>query len=132
LLDRLGLLLGRHLQSRPEVGAALLHLVAQLAPSEGGEGGIAELLPGSAQPLLQGADIGIEDLRLVHSAGISKRDRAMIRPDSLADAYFVARRTAGKADDLKADGLKAGDLKAGDLKADDLEPRERAHHMIVA
>jgi hypothetical protein len=36
---------------------------------------------------LQGADIGIEDLRLVHSAGISKRDRAMIRPDSRAVAY---------------------------------------------
>jgi hypothetical protein len=46
----------------------------------------------------------------------------MIRPDSLADAYSVTRRTAGKADDLKAD----------DLKANDLEPRERAHHMIVA
>jgi hypothetical protein len=122
LLERLGLLFGRHLQSSPQVGTALLHLVAQFAPAEGGEGGIAELLPGSAQPLPQGADIGIEDLRLVHSAGISKRDRAMIRSDSLADAYSVTRRTAGKADDLKAD----------DLKANDLEPRERAHHMIVA
>jgi hypothetical protein len=122
LLDRPGLLFGRHLQSRPQVGAALLHLVAQLAPAEGGEGGIAELLPGSAQPLLQGADIGIEDLRLVRSAGISKRDRAAIRSDSLADAYSVARRTTGKT----------GDLKADDLKANDLEPTERAHHMIVA
>jgi hypothetical protein len=46
----------------------------------------------------------------------------MIRPDSLADAYSVARRTAGKADDLKA----------GDLEADGLEAGERAHHMIVA
>jgi hypothetical protein len=27
---------------------------------------------------------------------------------------------------------KTGDLKADDLKANDLEPRERAHHMIVA
>jgi hypothetical protein len=117
LLDRLGLWLGYHFQPFPQVGAALLHLVAQLTPGKGGKGGIAELLPGSAQPLLQGADIGIEDLRLVHSAGISKRDRAMIRSDSLADAYSVARRTAGKADDLKADDLKA---------------RERAHHMIVA
>ena len=117
LLDRLGLLFGHHLQPRPQVGAALLHLVAQLAPAEGGEGGIAELPPGSAQPLLQGADIGIEDLRLVHSAGISTRDRATIRSDSLADAYSVTRRTAGKTDDLKAD---------------DLEPGERAHHGIVA
>jgi hypothetical protein len=41
----------------------------------------------------------------------------MIRPDSLADAYSVARRTKGKADHLKVD---------------DLEPRERAHHMTVA
>src|SRR5439155_20787420 len=87
---------GRHLQSCPQVGAALLHLVAQLAPAENGEGGIAELLPGSAQPLLQGAYIGIEHLRLVHSAGISKRDRAIIRSDSPAAAYSVARRTAGK------------------------------------
>ena len=87
MLERLGLLLGHHLQPFPQVGAALLHLVAQLAPAEDGEGGITELLPGSAQPLLQGADIGIEDLRLVHSAGISKRDRAMIRPDSRAVAY---------------------------------------------
>ena len=117
MLERFGLLLGRHLQSRPQVGAALLHLVAQLAPAEGGEGGIAELLPGSAQPLLQGADIGIEDIRLVHAAGISKRDRGMIRSDSLADAYSVATPTAAKADHLKVD---------------DLESRERAHHMIVA
>jgi hypothetical protein len=116
LLDRPGLLFGRHLQSRPQVGAALLHLVAQLAPAEGGEGGIAELLPGSAQPLLQGVDIGIEDLRLVHAAEISKRDRAMIRSDSRADAYSAAGPTAGKTDDLKADGLEA---------------RERAPHMIV-
>ena len=48
------------------------------------------LVPGSAQPLLQGADIGIEDLRLVHSPGFSKRDRAMIRSDSLVDAYSRA------------------------------------------
>ena len=94
MLERLGLLLGHHLQSRPQVGAALLHLVAQLASAEGGEGGIAELLPGGAQPLLQGADIGIEDLRLVHAAEISKRDRAIIRSDSLVDAYSVASQTA--------------------------------------
>jgi hypothetical protein len=112
LLERLGLLLGHHLQPFPQVGAALLHLVAQLAPAEDGEGGITELLPGSAQPLLKGADIGIEDLRLVHSAGISKRDRAMIRPDSRAVAYSIAKRMAGKTDELEA--------------------RERARHMIVA
>jgi len=46
----------------------------------------------------------------------------MIRSDSRADAYSVARWTTGKTGDLKADGLKANDL----------EPRERAHHMIVA
>jgi hypothetical protein len=51
--------------------------------------------------LLQGVDIGIEDLRLVHAAGISKRDRAMIRSDSLADAYSVARRRAGKTNGRK-------------------------------
>ena len=112
LLERLGLLLGRHLQPLPQVGAALLHLVAQLAPAEGGEGGIAELLPGSAQPLLQGADIGIEDLRLVHSAGISKRDRAMIRSDSRAAAYSVAGRTAGKTGDLKQTTWKQGNARA--------------------
>jgi hypothetical protein len=101
LLDWPGLLFGRHLQSSPQIGTALLHLVAQFAPGKGGERGVAELMPGSAQPLLQGADIGIEHLRLVHSAGISKRDRAMIRSDSLADAYSVAGRTAGKTDGLK-------------------------------
>ena len=92
--DRLGLLFGRHLQPRPQVGAALLHLVAQLAPAEGGEGGITQLLPGGAQLLLQRVDIGIEDLRLVHAAEISKRDRAIIRSDSLVDAYSVASQTA--------------------------------------
>jgi hypothetical protein len=117
LLDRLGLLFGRHLQLRPQVGAALLHLVAQLAPAEGGEGGIAELPPSGAQPLLQGVDIGIEHLRLVHAAEISKRDRAIFRSDSLAAAYSVATPTAGKTDDKEA-----GDLEAG----------ERARHIIVA
>ena len=91
---RLGLLLRHSLEMCPQVGAALLHLVAQFASGKGGEGGIAEPLPSVAQPLLQGADIGIEHLRLVHSAGISKRGRALIRPDSLTDAYSVWRRTA--------------------------------------
>jgi hypothetical protein len=61
-------------------------------------------------------DIGIEDLRLVHSAGISKRARTMIRSDSRADAYCVARRAAEKTDESEVEGL---------------EPRERAAHMIV-
>jgi len=51
----------------------------------------------------------------------------MIRSDSPADAYSVASGRQEKADDLKAD-----DGKADDLNANDLEPRERAHHMIVA
>jgi hypothetical protein len=42
---------------------------------------------------------------------------AMIRSDSLADAYSVVGRTAGKT---------------GELEAEDLEPRERAPYMIVA
>jgi hypothetical protein len=46
-LDRLGPpLLRRSLEMRAQVGAALLHLVAQFASGKGGEGGIAELLPG--------------------------------------------------------------------------------------
>jgi hypothetical protein len=83
-----------------------------IAPAEGGEGGIAELPPGSAQPLLQGADIGIEHLRLVHSAGISKRDRATIRSDSLAAAYSVAGRTEGKTGGSKQTTWKQGNARA--------------------
>jgi hypothetical protein len=81
---------------RSQVGAALLHLVAQFAPGKGGEGGIAELLPGGAQPLLQRADIGIKDLWLVHAAAISRRGPALIRPDSLTDAYSAAGRKKKK------------------------------------
>ena len=121
MLDRPGLLFGRHLQLRPQVGAALLHLVAQLAPAERGEAGITELPPGSTQPLLQGVDIGIEDLRLVHAAEISKRDRALIRSDSRADAYSAARWTSEKT----------GELEVEDLEVEDLQARERAPHMIV-
>jgi hypothetical protein len=60
---------------RPQVGGALLHLVAQFAARKGGEGGVTQLLPSGAQPFLKGADIVIEDLGLVHAAGISKCDR---------------------------------------------------------
>jgi hypothetical protein len=111
LLEQLGLLFGRHLQPRPQVGAALLHLIAQFAPAEGGKGGIGKLPPGSAQPLLHGVDIGIEDLRLVHAAGISKRDRAMIRSDSRADAYSTGGATAGKNCNLKQTTLEAGNAR---------------------
>jgi hypothetical protein len=40
------------------------------------------LFPGCPQRLLQGADLLIEELGLVHSAGISKRDRMRISSDS--------------------------------------------------
>lgn len=111
LLLRLGRWLGRHLQPRPQVGAALLHLVAQFAAAKGGKGWIGKLPPGIPQPLPQGVDIGIEDLRLVHAGGISKRDRDMIRSDSLADAYSTAGQKAGKTGGLEA--------------------RELQHHIIV-
>jgi hypothetical protein len=43
----------------PQVGVTLPHLVAELAPAESGQRRIAKLLPGFAQPLLQGSDIGL-------------------------------------------------------------------------
>jgi hypothetical protein len=58
---------GYRLKMGSQIGAALLHLVAQFAARKGGEGGIAELLPGGAQPFLQGADIVIQDYGLVHA-----------------------------------------------------------------
>ena len=65
--SRLPLLLCHSLQLFSQVGATLLHLVAQFAPGKGSEGGIGKLLPGVAQPLLHSADVGIKNLRLVHS-----------------------------------------------------------------
>jgi hypothetical protein len=111
-LERLGLLRLHSLETCPQVGAALLHLVAQFASGKGGEGGIAEPPPGVAQPLLLGADIGIEHVGLVHSAGISKRDRATIRPDSLAAAYSGAGRTAEKTGGSKQTNWKQGNARA--------------------
>ena len=61
---------------RLEVGAALLHLVAQFAAVEGGEGGFAELAPGAPEPFLQRPDVAIVDLGLVHAAKIPKRGGA--------------------------------------------------------
>src|ERR1700681_1086618 len=87
-----------------QIGAPLLHLVAQLPARKGGEGGITQLLPGGPQPLLQGAYILIEDLGLCHSGGISKRDRFVITPDSRSNAQ--PRRLRGSI-------------------------REQAHYMIV-
>lgn len=57
-------------EARPKVGVALPHLIAELAPAEGGQRRIAELLPGLAQPLLQGSDIGLEKVSLIHDAGM--------------------------------------------------------------
>jgi len=67
-------------------------------------------LPGVAQPLLHGVDTRIVDLRLVHAAEISKRDRAMIRPDSRADAYSAAGWRRQNPD------VKAADLEAGNAR----------------
>jgi hypothetical protein len=85
------------IEVRLQIGAALLHLVAQLATGKSGEGGIAELSPRGAQPFLQGSDIAIsdiaiEDLGLVHSAKTPKRDGASSRSDSRANAYSDKRR----------------------------------------
>ena len=61
---RLRLPLRGGLQMIAQVRAALFHLVAQLAAAEGGERGIAELPPGGVEPLLQSADILVQEFGL--------------------------------------------------------------------
>jgi hypothetical protein len=55
------------------------------------------LLPGGSQPLLQGADIGIKDLGLVHAAGISGLIACQSRSDSRKPAYSGKKRTRFKS-----------------------------------
>jgi hypothetical protein len=58
-------------QMRPQLGVILFHLIAQFAAAEGRKGGIAELLPSGAKPLLQCANVLIQDPGLGHAAKVS-------------------------------------------------------------
>jgi hypothetical protein len=58
---------GHHLQTGPQLGAALLDFVAQLAAREGGEGRVGQLLPGHPLRLLQRLYGTIQGIRLSHA-----------------------------------------------------------------